>query len=88
LSVSYATILRKLSEQIALAEQVKEDPRLLKQHISHVKLLCELMLDEQTTNFPKEKIQSVKNQLNQQKSLKVDQSTVTEDLPGDSIFDF
>lgn len=88
MSVSYTTILRKLSEQIVLAEQAKKDPQLLKQHISQAKLLCELMLDEQTTKTPKKNIEFMKGQVNQQENLNVDQSAVAEDLPGDSIFDF
>jgi len=87
LSVSYATIIRKLSEQVTLAKQTKEDPKLLKQHISQAKLLCELILDEQTTALPKEKTQPMTG-LSTHREQRRSHSSKTDDLAGDSIFDF
>ena len=82
--VSYRTIIRKLSEQVALAEKMEADPHLLKQHISQAKLLCELILEEKTAPISEKRVQPFKDETEQQ----VGQRTVQEDLPGDSIFDF
>lgn len=89
MSVSYATIIRKLSEQVTLAEQVKEDPKLLKRHISQAKLLCELILDEQMTNpnVSEEKPQPMTD-LSEHRAQSHSHSVKTDDLTGDSIFDF
>lgn len=88
MSVPYATIVRKLMEQISLAEQKIENPRAFKQHISQVKLLCELILDEQTTQKLNEQMQTVEYVNKKRQESSEQEQTVVRDLPGDSIFDF
>jgi len=86
--VPYVTIVRKLSEQIALAEQHVEDPLTFKHHISQVKLLCELILDEQKSKLSDEQLQVIKSKSNEAKVSLENEQTLPKDLPGDSIFDF
>lgn len=94
LSVSYEAIIHKMFQQLQLAKGSQTNDKNLKQHISHVHMLCELILDEDHTNVTiehmTENIQSVVKEESipsaqpdfQEKKLNDD------DANGDSIFDF
>lgn len=92
MSVSYDRIIQKLSEQIEQAERAKENPTLLKRHISQIHVLCELILEENKDDFLM-KDQLTSSQLAGQSST-VSSSTPTREkivkteLTDDSIFDF
>jgi len=91
LSVSYRKIIRKMSEQIEHAKQAKENPTLLKQHVSQIHVLCELILDEGNNDMIKDQLSS--SQLERQFLAKNPTSTtgkksIKAESTDDSIFDF
>lgn len=100
LAVANKTIIRKMKSELQKAMTQEDNHKILKQHISNVKLLCELILDEVeedgATVATKSEIstQEMKAMLGEQYALKnrkpkqnkafIDHGQAN----GDSIFDF
>ncbi|MHA6250631.1 YwdI family protein [Oceanobacillus sp. CAU 1775] len=93
------TIINKMIKELNLAKEKTNAREELLTHISHVKLLCELFLEDDTSNEATTKSsaseiteQEIKAMLGEQKqdpSKKEERSTVDfDDANGDSIFDF
>lgn len=88
MSVPYTTIIRKLNEQVTLAKRSIEDEKLLKHHISQVKLLCDLILEETKVKHANQPSTMKDSELHKIESLSLKQTPETIDASGDSIFDF
>lgn len=95
LSVSYETILHKMSQQLALAKDHEINEQTLKQHIAHVHMLCELILAEDRPNKCVQRLEESSQQVVVQsehlssarpnyEGTKLDDDGAN----GDSIFDF
>jgi len=81
MAVSEQKILTKMLAEVQKAKE-EQDAEKRKQHIGHVQLLCELLLEEETalrmqSDMPNNPIQPVQQQDNAKSSRS-----------GDSIFDF
>lgn len=100
MAVSNETIIRKMMQELTAAQAVQHNGDKMKQHIANVRILCELLLEEQHTE--ETKTQAVDpNEISEAEwkamlgsSSKPPQlhrrseSLDHDDANGDSIFDF
>lgn len=93
------TILNKMQKELNSAKAAEHDRQAFLQHINHIKLLCELFLEEDLKPAPSAKSahtsfteQEIKAMLGEKKSSVIEtkpSSTINHDgANGDSIFDF
>ena len=84
MAVSNNVILNKMEKELTLAKQNMDDPEMLLKYISHIHLLCEVMLDND--NDYKRQPTDVKELKNKISDVSTEANkNVTN---GDSIFDF
>lgn len=94
MSVSYDTILHKISKEVQLAQTHQTNDKRFKRHITHIHLLCDLILEEnreehmserkETTQPSSQPKQLAPTHLNLQGTPLKDDDGAN----GDSIFDF
>ncbi len=93
MAVSVTTMIDKMKNELALAEDGQHDAEVMKRHISRVQLLCELLLQEEGTvsaGKPKNEItaEEMKAMLGAAGPGKTEHKLNHEEANGDSIFDF
>lgn len=86
MAVSNKIILNKMEKEISLAKQKIDDPKLMIKHISHIHLLCEIILDNDEANEVK-RLEG--NVLDNKKRISDTTVEINNNITsGDSIFDF
>lgn len=98
MAVSSDAIIHKMMQELQQAKQHYDNDKVMKKHISHVQLLCDLILQEETETTNKDEItqeemkamiegnQTSEQQAGQQKGGKP--GINHDDANGNSIFDF
>jgi len=97
MAVSNGTIIEKMMEELQQAKQQSTNQVAMKQHLSHVRLLCDLILQEDTPAMNKNEISGAEmkamlgtaqpNQIKEQQQFGK-QTINHEEANGSSIFDF
>lgn len=94
------TIINKMIKELHIAKEKTNDREELLTHIGHVKLLCELFLEDDAAATPvvaketsseitEQEIKAMLGEKQQQPSAKTEQTSIEYDeANGDSIFDF
>lgn len=52
MTVSYQTILKKMATEIQKAQLKKENQEAVQQHVTHIKLLCDLIIEDASSSKP------------------------------------
>ncbi|MBO8175911.1 MAG: YwdI family protein [Bacillus sp. (in: Bacteria)] len=93
MNVSYATLLRKMEQEL---HQAKQSGQLqsIRQHVQAIKALCELVLEEQEEaqaamiETAQSKVKTISSTTIQPPSLSSQVLTTDDGANGESIFDF
>lgn len=102
MAVENETILNKMMNELNKAKESQHDKDKFKQHIEHVKLLCELFIDEENTiveksvtkqEFSEAELKAMIGEPEvikkiQQQQIKKIETLDHDDANGNSIFDF
>lgn len=102
MAVTNTTIINKMLEEIYVAKNNVDNEHVLRQHVRHIRLLCELLLDEQeksmtqvqdTTQFSAAEIKMMLGEkgaekMNQPKGVNPQAKIDHGEANGDSLFDF
>lgn len=102
MAVTNTTIINKMLEELHVANNNVDNELVLRQHVRHIRLLCDLLLDEQeksmtqaqdSTQFSAAEIKMMLGEkgaakMNQQKEVNPQAKIDHEEANGDSLFDF
>lgn len=98
MAVAYETILKKMMTEVSAAKAVQHKEQDMKQHVANVRLLCDLLLEEQTEHEQKQHVMSKKDISEAEWKAMLGSSTKPQihsaermdhdEANGDSIFDF
>lgn len=98
MAVSNKTIINKMIQELNKAQIDTENHTKITQHIEHVKLLCDLILDDKTPSKPEQKQTISADEMKamigdrgsvNKPSVSTSSSTIDhDDANGDSILDF
>lgn len=98
MAVSTTSILNKLLDEAKQANETKENTNNMQKHVANMKLLCELLLDEEETgdrtadpSISSEEMKAMMGKDRRSKGLSSQDRKTTighDEANGDSLFDF
>lgn len=94
MAVSNQSIIDKMRKELQRAEQLYNQPEVMKQHISRVQLLCDLLLQEEKTasgqqsEITEKEMKAMLGETEADVKTPVQPGKGHDDANGSSIFDF
>ncbi|SFE08294.1 hypothetical protein SAMN05216238_10832 [Lentibacillus persicus] len=96
MAVSTETVLQKMKQELAEAQQSSADQATMKKHIANIQLLCELLMEEEPSSSEKQtsrditakEMKAMMGNKSVRKGTEPEHTINHEGANGESIFDF